>query len=87
MTTADEAWIEAIDSLRVKYGTNNSFDSNIYVSGVLSAFASVLVRCDKYERLFKMYSDEMMAEVLDEGDMDIWHERKEEARSEAPSSA
>ena len=64
--------------LRPKYLGGLGCDIHMFDRSRVFAFACVLAGDPRGQKAFRMYSDEMMAEVLDEEDMSIWRQRKAE---------
>ena len=77
----DEQWRrfeDCFDKLKQKYGIGLSLDGELGPKRILSVFASVVTGQKNASKLLQMYSDEMMAEVLDEDDMAVWFAKKPE---------
>ena len=73
-----EMYIDCFDGLKSKYGIGFSLDGELGTKRILSVYASVATGQEDTPKLIRMYSDEMMAEVLDEDDMAVWHAKKAE---------
>lgn len=77
-TLVSDKFMECLRSLESKYRHGIQLDGNIFEKRVLSVFAQVITGEIMCADIFKMYSDEMMAEVLDDEDMAVWLEKKAE---------
>lgn len=65
--------------LDAKYVVAHGCDVNGSKRSLISAFAHVLAGDAKAHRAVLMYSDDMMAEVLDDQDMEAWLNAKAQA--------
>lgn len=77
-TLVSDTFMDCLRSLKAKYHDGVQLDGNIFEKRVLNVFAQAITGEMISAEIFQMYSDEMMADVLDDEDMAVWLEKKAE---------